>query len=73
VAETLSGLANVLRDEGKVEEADLRAQEALAISQKAWPNQPEKWLGAGNEKPCYFCSQSGLERGGRRSDERGYH
>ena len=47
VAETLNGLAVVLRDEGKVEEAELRAREALAISQKAWPNQPEKWLGGG--------------------------
>jgi len=45
VAETLSGLASVLREEGHVDEADARSRQALAISRKAWPNEPEKWLG----------------------------
>jgi serine/threonine-protein kinase len=43
VAQSLNGVAAVLRKQGRFAEAAAMQQEALAIKRKAWPNDPGKW------------------------------
>ena len=43
VAELLNGMARELRAQHRFVEAEAMSREALAINQKNWPNDPEKW------------------------------
>jgi tetratricopeptide (TPR) repeat protein len=43
VAESLDGMSRVLQKLGRFAEAKATRAEALAINQKNWPNEPQKW------------------------------
>jgi len=51
VAESLNGMASVLRKQGRLDEAKAMSDEAMSINKKIWPNDPSRWkTGVSNKR-----------------------